>query len=211
MICDQKELKRPGGFEITEKAFSLCGFSEGSTIIDIGCGSGATVKYLADKYKFNTFGIDININNSFLNENIVKASSYELPFYDSFADGIIMECCFSLMKNQSKVLEEVFRVLKSKGKLIITDMYARGETGEFSGCIGKIEKKENIISLLNENKFEIEHFEDFTHHLQTMWGQMIFNKGAEAFYCELGVSPDVMKKVKCGYYLLIANKKDFSK
>lgn len=207
MVCNPKELKRPGGFEITSKAFLLCNFKSDSKILDIGCGSGATVNFLTDNFMFDAIGIDIDFNIISGSKKIIRASSQNIPLLDRSIDGIIMECSFSLMENQGSVLQECSRVLKNKGKLIITDMYARGEAAQFSGCLGKVDTKENIISLLNENLFEVEHYEDFTHQLQTMWGQMIFEKGIEAFYCELGVKSDIMKKVKCGYYLLIAEKK----
>lgn len=208
MINRKKELKRPGGFLITERAISLCRFSTGAKLLDLGCGSGATVEYLINKYGFDVSGIDINLEQELSSEKLLKALSEEIPFPDRFADGIIMECSFSLMENQAEVLKECFRVLKENGSLIISDMYARDEPAKFSGCLGNIETKENIVSLLEKSLFNIEHFEDFSHHLHTMWGQMIFDKGAESFYCDLGMSQEVLKKVKCGYFLLIASKRE---
>jgi ubiquinone/menaquinone biosynthesis C-methylase UbiE len=208
MNIPQKELKRPGGFLITERAISICRFPTGAKILDLGCGSGATVEYLINNYGFDVSGIDIKLEQELASKNLIKASSGDIPFPDMSAEGIIMECSFSLMESQAEVLRECFRVLKKEGKLIISDMYAKGEPAELSGSLGRIETKGNIISLLEENLLEVEHFEDFSHHLQSMWGQMIFNKGAESFYCSLGVSPEVFKKVNCGYYLLIASKRE---
>lgn len=85
-------------------------------------------------------------------------------------------------------------------------MYARGEAAHLKDCLGRIDTKEAIVSLIEGNGFKIELFEDFSNHLQQMWGQMIFDKGAKAFYCDLDVSPETMKKIKCGYYLIIARK-----
>lgn len=206
MTACHKELKRPGGFIITERAISLCSFPAGAKILDLGCGSGATAGYLTKNYRFDTYGIDKCLEQELSSEKLLKTSANDLPFNDGFADGIIMECSFSLMENPAEVLKECFRTLNEKGILIITDMYALGESAKLTGCLGRVEIKEDIISLLEENLFNIEHFEDYTHLLQTMWGQMILDKGAESFYCGLGVSPDVLKKVKCGYFLLTATK-----
>ena len=208
MNIPQKELKRPGGFLITGRAFSICRFPAGARILDLGCGSGATVEYLINNYGFDAFGIDINPELELSSEIMLKASSGNIPFTDKSTDGILLECSFSLMENPAEVLRECFRVLKEKGKLIISDMYAQGEPAKLSGCLGRIDTKENIISFLEENLFNVVHFEDFTHYLKTMWGQMIFDKGVESFYCGLGVSPEVFKKVNCGYYLLIASKRE---
>lgn len=201
-------LKRPGGFLITERAITICGFQKGARIIDIGCGSGASCKYLTDNYGLDVSGIDRDLATELSSAKMIRASSEQIPFCDNYADGIFMECSFSLMENQAAVLSECSCALKEKGKLIISDMYAHGEAAQFSGCLGKIETRENIISLLEDNFFSIEHFEDFTHLLKTMWGQMILDKGAESFYCGLGVNPEIFKRVKCGYYLLIASKSE---
>jgi hypothetical protein len=104
----------------------------------------------------------------------------------------------SMMLNNPQSIE---RRKKKILELILCDV-----TAEFSGCLGRIENRENIISLLKENLFDIEYFEDFTHALQAYWGQLIFDLGAEAFYCSLGVDPGVLKRVKCGYFLIIAQR-----
>jgi hypothetical protein len=87
-------------------------------------------------------------------------------------------------------------------------MYARGEAARLKGCLGRVDSKESIINILESKGFAIEHFEDFSQHLQAMWGQMIFEKGAKTFYCDLGVDPETMKRIKCGYFLIVARKKD---
>ena len=117
-----------------------------------------------------------------------------------------MECSFSLMEDQEVVLTECHRVLKPDGRLIVSDMYAHGQPEKLSGCLGRMERKENIISILKSNGFSVELFEDYTHELQTMWGQMIFEQGAKSFYCSMGVDPATLKRIKCGYYLIIATK-----
>ncbi|MCL5290189.1 MAG: SAM-dependent methyltransferase, partial [Firmicutes bacterium] len=36
---------RPGGFTLTDKAVQYCGFKPGTTVLDLGCGTGATVEH----------------------------------------------------------------------------------------------------------------------------------------------------------------------
>lgn len=202
--CTIDKVNRPGGFIITERAILYCALQKGARLLDIGCGSGATVNYLQEKYGFEAFGIDIDLQNQ--QTNLIKATAKQIPFTDTSMDGVIMECSLSLMQDQNAVLHECLRVLKPNGRLIISDMYARGESAKFDGCLGNLDSKEILISLVENNGFKVELFEDYTHHLQTMWGQMIMDKGAQAFYCNLGVSPDEMKRIKCGYCLIIATK-----
>ena len=200
-------INRPGGFVITDRALNFCAFSDGAKILDLGCGTGATVNHIVKNFGFEAFGLDKNIENSVISDKLAKASAEDIPFASNSMDGIIMECSFSVVENQAKVLEECFRVLKADGSLIISDMFARGESAFLQGCLGRIETKENIINFIENNGFKIILFEDYSKSLQEMWGQMIFDKGAKAFYCELGVSPEIMKRIKCGYFLIVAVKK----
>lgn len=201
-------ISRPGGFTITERALSICKFQLGSKILDLGCGSGATVDYLIQKYGFEAYGLDKKLELSVLQVNLIKAAAEAIPFPATSMDGVLMECSFSMMDNQKTVLKECNRVLNANGRLIISDMYARGEAARLKGCLGRVDSKESIINIIESNGFTIEYFEDFSQHLQTMWGQMIFEKGAKSFYCDLGVDPETMKRIKCGYYLIVARKKD---
>jgi len=197
-------VNRPGGFLITEKALQICSFQKGAEILDLGCGSGATVDYLTQKYGYKAFGLDLNP----VENNLTKASAEEIPFSDNSMDGIMMECSFSVMNDQETVLKECYRVLRKDGRLIISDMYAHGEAARLKGCMGRIDIKEDITNIIERNGFTVSFFEDFSHHLQTMWGQMIFEKGVKSFYCSLGISPEDLKRVKCGYYLIVAEKNE---
>lgn len=200
------KINRPGGFEITEKAINFCMFPNNAKILDIGCGLGTTVDYLVQNHLFDAYGIDKNVEFSESKPNLISAFAHEIPFQDNFFDGIIMECSFSLMENQETVLNECKRILKTNGKFIISEIYARAEEADLKGYIGNIKTKQNLVSMLENCGFKIEFFEDFTHQLQTYWGQMIFEKGAKLFYEEIGVCAENFKKTKCGYCLLIAKK-----
>lgn len=201
-----RNIKRPGGFKITDRAISFCEFRKGAKILDIGCGEGATVDYLINK-GFEALGVDKNPTNAASQQNLTIGTAETLPFPNSSMDGIMMECSFNLMDNQQEVLKRCFEVLKPTGKLIISVMYARGKTKLENGCcIGRIVPKDEIIQKLETHGFFVKLFEDYSDELKTMWGQMIFDKGAKAFYCGLGVTPEKFKEMKCGYCLIVAQK-----
>ena len=196
---------RPGGMIITERALSFCKFPAGAKILDIGCGSGSTVTYLRESHNLDAVGIDIEVYGK--HSYVIKAHAEQLPFPDASMDGVLMECSLSLMSNQPLVLNQCTRVLNSSGKLIVSDMYARGEAAKPDGRLGRIDKAETLVALIEASGYKVEFFEDFTHHLKTMWGQRIMNEGAQSFYCSLGVTPERLKSIKCGYCLIVASKK----
>ncbi len=198
---------RPGGFLITERAFNFCSFKARARILDLGCGNGDTVKYLIQNYGFEAYGLDNNPELVETSYNLIKSSAEEIPFPSASLDGVLMECSFSVMGNQTEVLKEARRVLKTDGRLIISDMYARGVPAKLKGCLGYIDTKENLITRIEDNCFKQELFEDFSHHLQTMWGQMIFEEGEKSFYCNLGADTETLKRIRCGYCLIVAGKK----
>ena len=47
---------RPGGLDLTREAIRKSGFSPGASILDIGCGSGATLRMLRDEFGYNSIG-----------------------------------------------------------------------------------------------------------------------------------------------------------
>ncbi|MDD4644372.1 MAG: class I SAM-dependent methyltransferase [Bacteroidales bacterium] len=203
----QSPVNRPGGFMITDRAFGFCSFKAGSKILDIGCGSGATVKHLKNCYNLDSYGLDIISDFIDTSSGLIRATAEEIPFPAASFDGALLECSLSVMDNQAAVLKECDRILKSDGRLIISDMYARGEPVRLQGCLKHLHTKEYLISLLEECGFSVELFEDHTYHLQTMWGQLIIEQGAKAFYCSVGADPATMKRVKCGYFLIVARKR----
>ena len=196
--------ERPGGLTITRRAVEFCGFLPGAKIIDVGCGSGLTVEFLREKYGFEATGIDINATGE--KNHLHAAPAGQLPFEPDSADGVFMECSFSLFNDQDAALSECYRVLKPGGWLIVSDMYARGEAAWLTGRLGRIDKRETIESLVSSHGFTVKLWEDFSQCLMAWWGQMIMDQGMESFCNSSGCSPESLKRVKAGYFLMIASK-----
>jgi len=130
----------PGGEELTNKTVAAMNLPAGAAIADIGCGTGTTAMMLARYYDFVVSAVDISAANieravqrmgpSQTVVQFYQADAHQLPFRDSELDGLIAECSFSLFSDQETVLSEVRRVLKSGGKLAITDMATSGTLPE---------------------------------------------------------------------------------
>lgn len=138
---------RPGGFEITDRAIELCGFKKGDKLLDIGCGTGTTVKYLRDKYGFDMTGLDksselIEIGKKTDNTlNLIVGDGCRLPFDIKSFDGALMECSLSLMPNKQEAIHEAYCMLKNGGCLIVHGLYIRQLTQEQTEKIIKIKEE----------------------------------------------------------------------
>jgi len=193
---------RPGGLTLTEYALSLCRFVPGAQVADIGCGSGATLDFLASVCGFQAVGLELEP--AFCDGiRILQGDGAALPFADRSLDGILMECSFSRMEQPDLVLAACRRVLKPEGRLILSDMIARGEEMELTGLLGRLEHRESIEERMERTGLMVEYGKDYSGALQELWGQMLLEGGEDA----LGVPRELLKRARCGYYLWICRQK----
>lgn len=140
------------------------------TVLDLGCGTGRTMKLLSDN-KRELVGIDISRKMVELagscGLNVVQASAYHLPFHDSCFEAIYsLHGGFGYCQNNLEMeilLLELFRVLKHGGLILMDTPHGkvRGEqyiTSWLAGDItinltsyGKTEK--NIKEALSKTGF----------------------------------------------------------
>ena len=127
-------------------------------ILDVGCGTGDSLIYLYNKnQKLKLFGIDISKNmlkiarKKLGNKAILKFSDVEkIQFENNFFDYVINTEAFHHFPNPNKAIKEMSRVLKKKGKLIITDI------NFYSNFIHWLFKKiePGHVKIYNEKEFQ---------------------------------------------------------
>ena len=108
---------RPGGLELTARAFDYCAFAAGADLVDVGCGTGITVEFLISTYGLNAVGIDMSAvvlergrqRNSQL--PLLQGDGEKLPIASATMDGVVVECVLSVMADKRKALSEFNRVL----------------------------------------------------------------------------------------------------
>lgn len=153
---------------------AIASIKEGEIVLDLGCGGGFDC-FLACKQVGDSgyvIGVDMTPEMiSLARENAAK-SGYKniefrlgeiehLPVADSAVDLIISNCVINLSTDKEKVFQEAIRVLKSGGRLSISDIVATAELPEeikqdlkmLAGCIAGAEYVENIRKMMQKVGF----------------------------------------------------------
>ena len=120
-----------GHAPLTNWGLSLVEIHDGWTMLDIGCGGGATLKRLLKRSKgARVYGIDISaesvakakkVNAEVLDKQVfvTQGSAEKLPYEDNQFDLVTAVETVYFWPNLPDCLQEVRRVLKQGGKFVI--------------------------------------------------------------------------------------------
>ncbi len=124
----------------TKLAFSLFDPAPGMKILDVGCGTGNFSIKLAEK-GCKVAGIDIS--KKMLDEARKKADEknpgiefynmnvYSMNFPDESFDGVVSMAAFEFMSKPEKAYDEMYRILKPNGYLLIGTINRESKWGKF--------------------------------------------------------------------------------
>lgn len=148
---------------------AIASLKKGETVLDLGCGGGFDV-FLAAQQIGETgkaIGVDMTPKmvslarenaqkGNFNNTNFRLGEIEYLPVADNSIDVIISNCVINLSPEKQMVFNESFRVLKSGGRLAISDVVALKELPEaikndlalYGGCISGASTVDEINRML---------------------------------------------------------------
>jgi ubiquinone/menaquinone biosynthesis C-methylase UbiE len=125
------ETLHPGGFELTKRTAEIAGLKSGMQVLDVSSGRGTQALFYAEYYDVHVTGIDISEKMIQSAEENARRSgmanrvsfklgdSQALPFLDNTFDVVINECAVGIPDDSQKVLNEMVRVVKPGGRIVI--------------------------------------------------------------------------------------------
>ncbi len=151
---------------LTNWGLSLVGIQDGWTILDIGCGGGATLQRLLKRSQGSTvYGIDISeesvakarqVNARVLNKQVFvcQGSAEQLPYDNETFDLVTAVETVYFWPHLPACFQEVRRVLKQGGKFAILIEVVEGDSMWTNVVEGmKVYSPEELQALLNEAGF----------------------------------------------------------
>ncbi len=188
---------RPGGLELTGELLEAAALPKGANLLDVGCGLGETVAYLAER-GFAAAGAEPSPQllkkalQKYPNLELRQAVAEALPWPDSRFDAALCECSFSLFKSPPRALAELHRVLQSGGRLLMSDFYLRegpetaGEALPQGSCLRGAKSPEALRALLQNGGFAPLLWRDAAPYLRGFTARMVWEYGsAEGFWRQM--------------------------
>jgi arsenite methyltransferase len=153
---------------------ALVSLREGEIVLDLGAGAGFDCFLAAAKVgeKGRVIGVDMTPEmvdkarenarkNGYGNVEFRLGEIENLPVADSAVDAVISNCVINLAPDKKRVFEEVFRVLKPGGRVMISDIvllrplpdFIMNSIAAYVGCVSGAVLKDDYLNLMRKAGF----------------------------------------------------------
>jgi ubiquinone/menaquinone biosynthesis C-methylase UbiE len=148
---------------------------EGEIVVDLGSGAGIDVFLSANKvgYKGKVIGIDMTdemlekarnnaVKHGYRNVEFRKGDiENQIPVDNDSVDVVVSNCVINLTSNKVKAFQEINRILREGGRMVISDLVTDGEVKpeevnveKWCSCIDGALTKEHYIDSIKEAGFK---------------------------------------------------------
>jgi arsenite methyltransferase len=120
---------RPGGIELTRRALDELTLPEGSKVLDVGCGAGATLRLIQER-GLRPVGVDYSAALATEACGIAAtavADAERLPLRSASFDAVFIECVLSAVPGKDLAAGELARVVAPSGAVVLSDVTLEGE------------------------------------------------------------------------------------
>jgi arsenite methyltransferase len=117
--------------------------SPGEVCVDLGSGRGTDVLRMADIAGPGGFAYGIDVSDGMLekarsaavrlgvaNVSFMKSELEAIGLGDGIADVVVSNCTINHAADKRRVWREIYRILKTGGRFVVSDIYASGEVPE---------------------------------------------------------------------------------
>jgi arsenite methyltransferase len=169
----------PGGLDLTRQLGQMLGLGSASRVLDVACGKGTTVIFLAKEFGCEVVGIDYGEQNVETARSVARTERLDsrvqfersdaesLPFSDESFDAVICECAFCTFPDKPKATKEFFRVLRQGGQIGISDLTRQEVLPEelqgllaWIACIGDAQPVDGYVEFLRGAGFSVGSIEE---------------------------------------------------
>ncbi len=177
------EALRPGGLTLTRHLADLVSL-QGKTIVDAGCGKGASLGLLQDYHPKFLVGVDVQqemLGKAARQHATIQADMACMPIQKNSVDIVVAECAWN-MSQQQAALEEFHRILSPGGILALSDIFCKtantGEQWPLPCCFAAARTREEIEEMLTAAGFFIEYVADYSKLLKESAARCILQFGS---------------------------------
>jgi arsenite methyltransferase len=165
----------PGGEALTLHAAVLAGLTAGDRVLDVASGHGASALLLAGKLDCEVVGVDYSAasvataseaaSRAGLSSRVqfLTGDAESLPLEDASFDAVLCECSLCTFPDKYTAAGEMRRVLRTGGRVIVSDMTARAANlpaslrsfGAQVACVAEALDSDGYVRLLERARFEV--------------------------------------------------------
>lgn len=153
---------------------ALASIMEGEIVLDMGSGAGFDCFLASSRVGTSGKVIGVDITSEMVDKarSNARKGGYEnidfrqgdlenMPVADNYVDVVISNCVINLVPNKRMVFREAFRVLKSGGRLAISDVvltrelpdFVKNSTKAYIGCLAGAIMKEEYLQIIGDIGF----------------------------------------------------------